>query len=50
MKPWLIETNDFSGDLFAGSSFGSFLTPAILRGKFGDPALLGTGLVIARAL
>ncbi len=41
MKPWLILINDFCHDLFTGLWFGSFLTLVILRGKLGDPVLLG---------
>jgi len=41
MRPWLILINDFCHDLFTGLWFGSFLTLVILRGKLGDPILLG---------
>lgn len=41
MRPWLILINDFSHDLFTGLWFGSFVTLIVLRGKVGDPALLG---------
>ena len=41
MRPWLILINDFSHDLFTGLWFGSFVTLIVLRGKVGDPVLLG---------
>lgn len=41
MRPWLILINDFCHDLFTGLWFGSFVTLFVLRGKVGDPALLG---------
>lgn len=41
MKPWLILINDFCHDLFTGLWFGSFVTLVVLRGKVGDPVLLG---------
>lgn len=41
MKLWLILINDFCHDLFTGLWFGSFVTVAVLRGKVGDPVLLG---------
>ena len=41
MKPWLILINDFCHDLFTGLWFGTFVTLVVLRGKVGDPVLLG---------
>ena len=41
MKPWLILINDFCHDLFTGLWFGSFVTVLVLRGRVGDPVLLG---------
>ena len=41
MRTWLILINDFSHDLFTGLWFGSFVTLIVLRGKVGDPVLLG---------
>lgn len=41
MKPWLILINDFCHDLFTGLWFGSFMTLVVLRGRVGDPVLLG---------
>jgi hypothetical protein len=41
MKLWLILINDFCHDLFTGLWFGSFVTLFVLRGKVGDPRLLG---------
>jgi hypothetical protein len=41
MKSWLILINDFTHDLLTGLWFGTFVTLIVLRGKVGDPVLLG---------